>query len=209
MSALYLIDRHGQPDGTINLSRVLDVQESTTPLMNGRFVVKVPDGIPIDDPSDLGDLISQKAAGYLLVYAGFTRASHDDLLDTSNVDLGASIGIIAGKRAEIVLNPGGLFQSTVVPLTGPSPTQAFITWDTYNFNSTDDATTTFVRQYNELPSVPSNVICQVSFDGINFNPTTDSTILNIPPPVIGTSFIIQLQNATTSRLSIGSWTLIF
>jgi hypothetical protein len=286
MSALYLIERHAQPDTNIYASAILDVQEDTQPLLNGRFVVKVPDSIPIGNPTDLGDLLTQKSQGYLLVYAGFSQAVHDDLLDTTNVDFTNSYGIIAGKRSELVLEPGGIFQSLVVPLalggsgatvtvsggtvtvtglsgmtpayvgglltisgssqavnngsfpiltvptgtsatimnpaavtdsggdtwslfTGPAPEQVFITWDTFNYVETDSAVTTYSRQYNELPSVPTNVLCQVSFDGINFTPTTDSALLNIPPPVVGTSFIIQLTNASTSRLSIGSWTLIY
>jgi hypothetical protein len=207
MSALYLIDRHGSP---VTSANILDVQDSTMPVLSGRFVVKVPDGIPIVQPTDLGDLLTKKAQGYLLFYAGFTRVTYDDLLDTTHVDAASSKGLITGERSTLVLQPGGILQSTVVPLTGSAPSQAFITWDTYNYVETDSATTLYVRQYNELPSTPSNVTCSASFDGgVNFNATTDGAVLNVPVPQQGTNFIIRLTNTSTSRLSIGSWTVVY
>jgi len=206
MSALYLIDRHGSP---VTSASILDVQESTMPVLSGRFVVKVPDGVPIVQPTNLGDLLTKKAQGFLLFYAGFTRVTYDDLLDTTHVNTGASAGLVTGERSTLVLQPGGLLQSTVVPLTGSAPTQALITWDTFNYVETDSASTLYVRQYNELSSTPSNVTCSVSFDGVNFNATTDSAVLNIPVPQQGTNFIIRLTNTSTSRLSIGSWTVVY
>src|SRR5271167_4499751 len=111
MSALYLIDRHSSP---LLSARILDVQESattppTTPYLGGRFVVKVPDGIPIEKPLNLGDLLTKKAQGFLLFYAPFTRVTYDDLLDTSNVDFTNSVGVIAGQRGTLVLESGGVF----------------------------------------------------------------------------------------------------
>lgn len=213
MSQLYLLDRHASPATS---ATVLDVQESTQPLLSGRFVVKVPDGIPITgNPTVLGNLstpgtlLFEKAAGYLLFYAGFTRLTTDDLMDTSNVDLVNSVGCNLGQRSTVVLEPGGIFQSLAVALTAPAPMQAFITWDTYAYVESDPANGLYARQYNELPSVPSNVTCSVSFDGTTFSPTTDSALLNINGWQQGTLFIIQLQNATTSRLSIGSWSVIY
>lgn len=288
MSQLYLIDRHGSP---LSSARILDVQESTspptTPFLGGRFVVKVPDGIPVVKPVNLGDLLIKKAQGYLLFYAGFTRATYDDLLDTSNIDFTNSVGLVAGQRNTLVLQPGGILQSLVTPLTaglsgsaanitvtagpvvtvtgltgmqpgfvgnpltisgssvlnndgtfpiasyisptsvtitnplaatdtgsdswsaGPIPSQVFITWDTYSFIENDASNGPHTRQYQELPSIPANVLCQVSFDGTTFTPTTDSAILSVPIPQQGSSFIMQLTNASPNRLSIGSWTLVY
>jgi hypothetical protein len=222
MSQLYLIDRHGESDGAnFPQSRILDVQESVIstpgPSVSGRFVVKVPDGLPMDNPTQLGpdggpvvgSLLTQKALAFLQVYAGFTRVTYDDLLDTSNIDFSNSVGIIAGNRASITLDAGGVLQSFSTPLTGSAPSQVFITWDTYVNVDSDPAFPLYSRQYEEVPSDPSNVLCQVSFDGVDFLSTTDSAILNIPAPVIGTSFIMQLTNASNGPLSIGSWTLIY
>jgi hypothetical protein len=215
MSALYLIDRHGSPAASAS---ILDVQESTQPLLSGRFVVKVPDGVPITgNPTVLGDLstpgtlLYEKAAGYLLFYAGFTRVTMDDLTDTTSVDLTStgSQGGNFGQRSSIVLEPGGVFKSTTVNLTAPAPSQAFVTWDTFDYLESDSASALYARQYNELPSIPANVTCEVSFDGTTFLSTTDSAILNIPIPQQGTLFIIQLTNTSTSRLSIGSWSVIY
>jgi hypothetical protein len=292
MSALYLIARHDQPD-------ILDVQESTPnvvgPSVSGRFVVKVPDGIPIDTPSDLGDLLTQKAQGFMLVYAGFTQVVADDLLDTPVADFVNSFGITAGNRATITIQPGGIFQSlpfalgpfgtaaavitvvgttsTVTGLSGipalavgstitftnathpgnngtftiltvspdgtsvqlnnpgavagdygvggtPSsptiawvlagPLQVLVTWDTYMFVGVDNATTLYSRKYEELANDPTTVLCQVSFNGgTTFTPALDSMILTLNPLNVGSSFIIQLTNTSTTPISIGSWTLIY
>ncbi len=205
--SLYLVDRHASP---ITSAAILDVQESTQPVLGGRFVVKVPDGIPVISPTNLGDLITKKAQGYLVFYPTYTRVTFDDLLDTSDVDLVNSVGYGVGQRAAMVLEPGGVLQSAPTPLTGSAPGQVIVTWDTYNFIETDNASTLYSRQYNELPSVPANVLCQVSFNGgTNYNPTVDSSVLTIPVPQQGTSFIIKLTNASASRLSIGSWTVIY
>ena len=213
VSALYLIDRHASP---LASATILDIQESTQPNLAGRFVVKVPDGIPISNPTVVGDastpgtLIYEKAAGYLLFYAGFTRVTTDDLLDASNIDSATSIGCLVGSRSAIVLEPGGFFQSLPVTLTAPNAMSAFITWDTFNYVEADSTSALYSRQYNELPSVPSNVVCNVSFNGGGtFNPAFDSAYQNINLPDQGSSFIIQLQNATTSRLSLGSWSVIY
>jgi hypothetical protein len=209
MSALYLIERHAQPDSSIDNSDILDVQESTQPLLPGRFVVKVPDGVPINKPTNLGDLITKKAQGFLIFYAGFTRVTYDDLIDTSNVDFVNSQGIVAGHRGCLVLEPGGTLQSLPTTLTSPAPEQAFVTWDTYQLIDSDPYNGMYSRQYNELPSDPAHVTCNVAFDGATFNSTTDSALVNIQPFQAGTSFIIQLTNVTTSRLSIGSWAVIY
>lgn len=295
MSQLYLIDRNGSP---LASSRILDVQEVTPhpnplmavqakPQLSGRYVVKVPDGIPVSNPQNLGDLLTKKAQGFLLFYAGFTRVTFDDLTDTSNIDFTASKGIICGQRGSIVLEPGGVLQSLTIPLVaglsgsgtatvtvagpivtvtgltgmspffvgnpltisgssvpanngtfpiasfisstsvtitnpiastdtggdswalGLKPTQAYVTWDTFNYVESDSSAATYARQYNELPSVPAFLLAQVSFDGVTFTPALADAALNIPVPQQGTSFIMQLTNSSTQRLGIGSWTVIY
>jgi len=294
MSQLYLIDRFGSVNPP--LARILDVQESatnppTTPNVAGRFVVKVADGISIVQPQNLGDLITKKALGYLIFYAGYTRVTFDDLIDTSNVDFTNSVGLVAGMRGELILQPGGVLQSLPTPLAaglsgtganivvtspgpgqtvtvsgllavppdvalstitisgssiaanngsfqilswlsstsvtinnpsaqtdtgndtwsfGPVPNSLFLTWDTYDFLDSDPSSGSFVRMYNELPSVPSNVTCQASFNGgSTYLTVTDSEILSIASADQGSLFIIQLTNASTAPLSIGSWTIVY
>jgi hypothetical protein len=93
---------------------------------------------------------------------------------------------------------------------GPIPTQTFLTWETYNYLENDTATATYVRQWNELPSIPANVTCQVSFNGgITYNPVLDSEVFSVPIPDQGSQFIIRLTNTSPSRLSIGSWLVVY
>jgi hypothetical protein len=179
--------------------------------LGGRFVIKVPDGVPIETPpATVSDLITSKAQGLLVFYAGYTRIATDDLLDVSGVDTVNSTNGIFGSRSSIILQPGGIFQSLPVTLTGGAPPAAIITWDTFDTLNSDVSTATTVQQYNELPSTPSNVTCEVSFNGgSTFLPAFDSSPVGVSVPNQGTSFIIKLTNASVSRLSIGSWSCIY
>jgi hypothetical protein len=196
-------------------AHILDVKEnfgSTQPVLNGRFVVKVPDSVPIQSPANLGDLLTKKAAGYLVAYAGYTRCTSDPLLDATNVDLTNSSGGQFGSRSNVVMQNGGVFQSLPVALTGGAPSQAIVTWDTFYTNQVDLKATAsgYSRLYGELASNSGFFTCQVSFDGgAHFVSTTDSATVGITHT--GTSFIIQLTdvNAGPNPISIGSWSVIY
>src|SRR5574338_231782 len=196
----------------MSTSKVIDtrVPPNDQSLMNGTFVVRVPDGVPVTQPANLSDLTTQKYAGLLSFYAGFTRISYDDLLDPSGVATGPSTKILLGERATIALLPGGILESVVVPLTGGAPTVALTTWETFQVTSTDDKNDRFQRTYVEVPSSPSNITCSVSFNGGgSFNATTDASVLNIPLADQGTNYVIRLTNASAGKLFIGSWAVIY
>lgn len=205
----YLVDLYGNPLGS---SKVIDTRTALNgqSFMNGTFVVRVPDGVSVTRPANLTDLTTQKYAGLLAFYAGFTKITFDDLLDASAISVGSSSKIFMGDRASIALLPGGILQSVVVPLTGGAPTVALTTWETFQVTATDVKTDRFQRTYVEVPSTPSNVTCSVSFDGgATFNSTTDASVLNIPIPDQGTNYVIRLTNASANKLFIGSWAVIY
>jgi hypothetical protein len=205
MSALYLCDRAGTP---VSSAAILDVQESTTPSTSGRFVIKVPDGVGIQNPANVGDLVTKKAAGLLVFFPAWTRITYDDLLDSTNVDLTNSSAGNFGSRNTMILQPGGVLQSLATALTGGAPVQALVTWDTYSYTDNDPSNGQFSRLYVEQPSTSGNITCQVSFNGgANFVSVTDSTAFAIAHT--GTSFIMQLTNASSGRVGIGSWSVLY
>lgn len=218
MSTYYLIDPHTL---AVTASPIIDVAESSvvgpnpsTP-MNGGFIVRVPDTIAVRDPASVPDLLTKKHLGLLPYFAGYTYVTYDDFLDATGVDFAApGLKGSFGERNSIKLPPflagsGGLFQSSVVTLSGPAPTQVVVTWEAYRVDLTDLATDRSTLTYVEMPA--SDLVCNVTFDGgANFYTMTDGAIFPIPPAGQGTSFAIRLENpSTTEHLFVGSWSVVY
>ena len=113
MSTLYRLDRFASP---LTTARILDVGAGPQINAVGSFVIKVPDNVPIQKPTDYADLLTQRSLGYLLTFSSFPRVMFDDLLDASAVDMANSTGIMLGNPGEAVLFPGGILQSQTVSL---------------------------------------------------------------------------------------------
>jgi hypothetical protein len=213
MSSHYLIDLFSAP---VTNARILDMQEpkNDQSLLNGCFIIRVPDNVQVQNPSSVTDLLNQKYQGLLASNAGFQHITFDDLLDATHVDPTSGPGSF-GQRSLIAIEPGGVFSSVInggagSPLTGPAPSQAMMTWELFTVSDTDPAAGLFQRTYVEVASSPAFATCQVSFNGgTSYVATTDSTITVIAPADQGTAFIIQLTNVTSSRLFIGSWAVIY
>ena len=212
MSAHYLIEQH---TASFSDARILDVTESADgrSLLNGGFVVRVPDYIAVRDPVGLTDpttgLLAKKYAGILSYYAGFQQVTWDDMLDASGVNFTdpALLGTF-GDRLTTSLPPSGTFVSVSVPLVGLAPAQAVVTWEVFSVETSGNPATRMTRQYKEEAS--SNLTCQVSFDGgAHFYTVQDGVVLNVPSIGQGTSFIVRLTNPTSNRLYIGGWAVVY
>jgi hypothetical protein len=210
MSANYLINIHANP---LAGARILDVTEPTggQSLLNGGQVIRVPDYISVQDPTNVTDLITKKYQGLLAFYAGFSFITFDTLLDSTFIDFAyPNLKGSFGDRGAVWLPAGGELRTVMVPLAGAPPTQAIVTWEAYSVQYTDPKTDRVLRTYVEESTGPGNFTCQVSFDnGANFYSTTDGAILNIPVLGMGTSFILSLVNVSGQRLNIGSWAVVY
>lgn len=212
MGAHYLIDQHGSPITTADIHDVRYPANGQS-VLNGNFIVRVPDGVAVRRPSTVADLLTKKYQGLLARYAGFTRIAYDDLIDTTSVDL-TYVGTRGqfGDRNQISLNTsGGAMQSTTVALTGPAPSQVVVTWEAYEVTDSDPKTGRMVRTYVELPSSGTYSTVQVSFNGGGtWNAAVDGGVLNIPLASQGTNFIIRITNPHVSkRVRIGSWAVVY
>ena len=205
---LYLVDLFDAP---ILTAKINDVAIATTGTceVNGSFVVRVPGDVPVKDPRDLADLLTQKYAGLLAANAGFPNIAYDDLLDTSHVDLTApNVEGVFGDRSVIAIQPGKQFYSKVTALSS-SPSQAIVTWETFEYLDVDPKAGRFVRTYGGTWSDDVST-CEVSFDsGSSFFPVVDNGVVNVPPLSQGSQFIIRITNTTTKRLHLGSWAVIY
>lgn len=209
MSSYYLIDLHTNP---FTNSPILDVSESVTGSspMNGGTIVRVSDYVGVKDPANVGELLTQKFAGLLAYYAGFSYVTYDDLLDATGVDTGAaSLKGSFGDRGCIKLPPStGLFHSTLATLSGVAPSQAIITWEVYEVLLADPSTGRGGLTYVERPA--SSLTCVVSFDnGAHFYATTDGAVLNIPVGGQGIDFRIRLTNTSSDQLYVGAWAVVY
>lgn len=205
MAAHYLVDQFHSP---ILNSSLIDVKNepSGQSLVNGTFVVRVPDQVSVQNPSDLNDLLNKKYAGLLASLAGFTVVVFDDLLDATGVSTANSSLVKLGERSTVALGATGVFQSNTVALSG-APDQAVVTWETFTYTDADDKQDRLQRTYVEAD--PDDYTCDVSFDnGANFNSVTDGGVVSIPVPQQGTNFIIRFTNGGAASF-IGSWALIF
>jgi len=110
----------------------------------------------------------------------------------------------------ITINPGKIFQSTLIsPIPGAAPSQAVVTWETFEYIDTDPADGRFVRAYGgtwaDLVST-----CSVSFNGgVSFYGVTDGGVVNIPLLSQGTDFIIRITNTTSHVIHLGSWAVVY
>lgn len=214
MSLLYLCNLFSNPLPTSGV--ILDAiePESLQLVLNGGFVIRVPNNVSVDNPTNVSNLLTQKYAGLLAAHAPFANITFDDLLDASHVDPTSGPGIF-GERGTISVAPGGTFTSIInagagTPLTGTAPSQAMVTWEVFTVTDADPASGMVARTYVELPSTPRNFTCQVSFNGgSTYIPATDSAFLYIAPANLGTAFIIQLTNVTQERLYLGSWAVMY
>lgn len=195
-------------------AKILGVESTATgtSTMAGNFVVRVPDGLSVQNPVDCSDLLTKKNAAQLAFYAGFTQIVSDDLLDTTGIDILAvgSSGMF-GSRGNILVNPSSLMQSLTVGL-GSNPAQCLVTWETFVVTTTDPAAGQCSRVYQEIPSDGSNTTCEVSFDnGLSWLWAVDRQVLNIPLLNQGPNFKIRIHNvnATPMPLNIGSWSMCF
>ncbi len=209
MGAHYLVDLF---NNVLASSQIIDVREPRVPqtVQNGSFIVRIPDGVAVEEPTNLGDLITQKYNGLLASFPGFTRISRDDLLDATGLQLTASTSCLVGERASVSLLPGGHLSSVAVPLPGNPPDLAAVTWEIYSFTDADVAGSTFQRTYTEVAPSATTVTCQVSFNGGgSYLPVLDGAIFSIAPADQGASFVIQFTNNAPGRLYLGSWAVIY
>ena len=209
MAVHYLLDLFDNPVATAKINDVTVAKDGRS-LCVGNFVIRVPGEVQIDNPRTVADLLDQKYRGLLAYYTGFQNITYDDLLDTTHVDLTASVGSF-GSRSTIALNPlNGVFQSLPITLPMPpgAPAQVIMVWETFTYEDSNPADARFQRTYVESP--PDDITCSVNFQGLAPSLTcTEGAVLSVPVADRGTNFLVRFVNTTGSVVHLGSWALIY
>lgn len=217
MSTHYLFDAHTTP---VTDARLRDVsyQPGTDASFNytGTFPVQVDDHVQLDnDVATLSEVLTEKYAGLLNTYPGFTRIAFDDLLDAANIDTGvmsSTTGVQLGERYRMRIGPGvGILQSTAVALTPPDPVEAIIVWETFQQDGVSNGSRDLRGSHVFEEKGATGATAEVSFDGgLNFNAVTSGGLLSIPLAQRGISFVIRLTNALAPTLAHPtSWAVIY
>lgn len=214
MGTLYLIDGHNSVLADSEINDTIPLEAGESQLINGSFVVRVPFGVPIDGtPADLAELETQKFAGLLAFYPGFTYIDYDNGLDATGWDTSSSNGVRLGERLCNSVTDYGTLYSNLVTLTGPAPASAVITWELFSLTLPADPTYdpkdgSFERYYTEEDA--SGLQVTVSFDnGAHWYIVTDGVLFPIPLVGQGTDFIISFAMPADGRFWIGSWAVLY
>ncbi len=206
----YLIDLY-TADASITTSRINAIRSPSngeSPL-GGNFCVRIPSDVSVQNPTNLGDLLTKKHAGILANHTGFaTHIVSDDMIDDAGVDKTATGAKgTYGKRGSNSINAGAKLQSLSTAL-GSTPTSAIVVWELFDYLYADSATAPLVRTYKELDVTTTTVA--VSFNaGSSFTTVTNGTLLNIGGGDQGPNFVIRFTNISGGRVWVGSWSVLF
>jgi hypothetical protein len=190
MATHYLVDLHANP---LSTAKFLDIRSPLNgeSVMSGSFIVQVPEGVSVDNPTSLAELIDQKYQGILAFFTGFTRITYDDMLDASSIDTTASAGTF-GNRQQIAVAPaGGVLRSVVVPLTG-DPVRS----GTGGISTGNDIFSVTGANFTVSPVIQVGDV--LTFDSNNY------TVIAVPPGGLSNNQVQVNQNVPTAS---GSWSI--
>ena len=213
MSTHYLVDTFS---ASLPTARIVDVLTSTTGASQAQVghIIRIPDEVSVQNPTNLGDLLTKKYLGMLAAYAGYSYITYDDMLDPAGIDLAAvpaaSRKCALGGRGSVSFEPSSIIQTTMVSLAA-TPSQAYILFELYQWTYNDAATALLTRTYQEIDHNPTDIVAEVTFDnGIHWYAVTDGVILNVPLAGQGTEFMLRLTaTASASKTWLGSWAVIY
>lgn len=220
MSTHYLIDLYND-----SINDVLTAQGSP-PMssVTGNYVVRVEDGVPVRNPTNLADLIIKKYLGLLGTHGLYTQITGDDLLDPiGSVDFTLSTGIFSGLKGAIGIyplvtgNPTPVLRTTDTTISwggpGVGPTQAMLVYELFEYVDIDAKDAQFQRSYREVQT-DVDVSVEVSFNGgLNWVAAQSLAFFSIPLADRGISLTLRFTRITDissrGRVFVGSWAVLY
>jgi len=215
MGTLYLIDGHNP---TLANSAIKDtfILPSGQREIRGVFPVILPFEVPMaGTPTTVTDLVTQKFAGLLSIYPGYTHILYDEQLDATGWDttttngLGTCYTVGSRKTTKLVSSDGSSLVSNATSLLA-TPTNCVVRFELFSYQDTDTTSGQYTRFYSETTDVATGMTVEVSFTGgTNWNAVTNGIPLSIPSPSQGSSFRIRFHKTVAGPVWIGSWALIY
>src|SRR5690606_17909899 len=152
-------------------ARLVDVVMTSEPgsefRVDGLTPVRIPDGVHVENPANLTELLEQKYAGILAQYPGFTNVIYDDLLDADDVTTFSRVTKL-GARGTIA---GGFGSATVdVSASVAAVTQCVLIYEHFTWRYAMPRDGRVERYYVEEPEAAHTASVTVD-GGSTFNDT--------------------------------------
>lgn len=219
MSTHYLVDAHTTPitASQINEVRLAGVTTANgflanASIMTGNFVVRVPDGVSVQNPTDYEDLIDKKYAGLLANYPAFTEVVWDDFRDDTGLEvLSAAGGLLRGSRGTCMLSDTALVRTVTVDVSPAVVTQLVAFWEFYEVQYINPMDGPAQRIYVERAPTDMNVSVSTN-NGSNTTSVAYGVQVEIPALEAGSDIKMVFTGTGTDtghRLFLGSWAVIY
>ncbi len=208
MSTFYLIDAHTSP---IADSEINDVKTSLDGeiVLNGNFVIKVPDGVHIENPTSLTDLITQKFAGVLASYPGFTNIIYDNYLDDTDINAahaGSLLnGLKRGQRNTVSVGLDTIYYTTTTDISPTTITQAILYYELYSVRYSTAADGRLLRTYVEEEATGDIVDVAVTADGTVYAQVDSGQLTTVTS---GSDITVRVFGQQ-DNICIGAWAVIY
>lgn len=219
MSTHYLVDAHTTPitASQINEVRLAGVTTANgflenASIMNGNFVVRVPDGVSVQNPTDYEDLITKKYEGLLANYPGFTEVIWDDFRDDTGLEvISAADGLLRGSRNTCMLSDTALVRTVTVDVSPTVVTQLVVFWEFYEVRYINPIDGPMQRIYVERDPTDMNVLVSTN-NGSNTTSVSNGVQAEIPALEAGSQVKLSFSGTgsdTGHRLFLGSWAVVY
>jgi hypothetical protein len=197
-------------------ARIVDVIMTSSPdeevRIDGLTPIKVPDGVRVVNPTSLNDILTQKYAGILAMYPGFSNIVYDDLLDSAGLEspnLGLDLqkrgarGTVGGRVRTLLSDPNLDVSPTVL-------TQGIVVYETYSVRYVDPKDGRFERYYIEVPETLHTLEASAN-GGTSLFTTTSGSLVEFPPGHQGSIVQIDFGSEFVNNrlLHLGSWALVY
>jgi hypothetical protein len=215
MSTYYLFDMHvpNIADARI-VDTVLTTSDGAEFRVDGLTPVRVPDGVHVENPANLADLLQQKYAGILAQYPGFANIIYDDLLDADDV-----VSHVGNTKLGMRSSIAGQFRTTDVDVSGVTAaiTQCILIYEHFSWRYVIPRDGRIERYYVEEPEASHQALVSVD-GGVAQNTTTSGSLVVVDPTdqgalvrvVLIINEVSSLDVATERRVvNTGSWALIY
>lgn len=153
MSTYYIFDPHVS---TIANARLVDAvqldADGDSFRVDGMLPIRIPDGVKVVNPTSLTDVLTQKYAGLLALYPGYTNIIYDDFLDSTGTSPLAS----RGQRLGSLLNCAGEFDTVAVDVSPTVISQCIVVFEYAAWEYVDVKTSLLERHYYQVPSTTNS-----------------------------------------------------
>jgi len=214
MGTLYLIDGHNP---TLASSAIKDtyILTSGSRELRGSFPVNLPFDVPLEGPTPtiVSGLVTQKYAGLLSMYPGYSHILYDEQLDGTGWDMTAiatngTACTVGSRKTTKLINAGSLPMHSLATTLATTPTNYILRYELYKYQDNDTVGGPYQRLYSETTDIAAQVTVYASFNG-NFQLATNGVAAAIASLDQGNSFQLRFQKTSTNPVWIGSWALIY